>query len=94
MSAIWSEDKPDILVLLRLIEETVPVQRIWLDTAEDKETPTTGFAGAPDSEVTEMLSSTFEALVKFRGLSPAEARERLSRTPHSTGISIWFQTLK
>jgi hypothetical protein len=73
--------KSDILVLLRLIEETVPVQRIWLDTAEDKETPRTGFAGAPDSEVMETLSSMFEALVKFRGLSPTEARERLGRTP-------------
>ena len=73
--------KPDILALLRLIEETVPVQRIWLDTAEDKETPRTGFAGAPDNEVMETLSSMFEALVKFRRLSPAEARERLGRTP-------------
>lgn len=73
--------KPDILALLRLIEETVPVQRIWLDTAEDKETPRTGFAGAPDDEVMETLSSIFEALVKFRGLNPTEARERLGRTP-------------
>lgn len=73
--------KPDILALLRLIEETVPVQRIWLDTAEDKETPRTGFAGAPDDEVMETLNSMFGALVKFRGLSPSEARERLGRTP-------------
>lgn len=73
--------KPDILALLRLIEETVPVQRIWLDTAEDKETPRTGFTGAADNEVMETLSSMFEALVKFRGLSRTEARERLGRTP-------------
>ncbi len=73
--------KPDILALLRLIEETVPVQRIWLDTAEGKETPRTGFSGAPDSEVVETLSAMFEALVRFRGLDPAEARERLARTP-------------
>lgn len=73
--------KPDILALLRLIEETVPVQRIWLDTAEDKETPRTGFAGAPEDEVMETLNSMFDALVKFRGLSPSEARERLGRTP-------------
>jgi hypothetical protein len=73
--------KPDIISLLRLIEETVPVQRIWLDTAEDKETPRTGFAGTPDSEVMETLSALFGALVKFRGLSPAEARDRLGRTP-------------
>ena len=73
--------KPDIVAALRLIEETVPVQRIWLDTAEDKETPRMGFAGVPDKEVMETLSSLFEALVKFRGLSPADARARIRRTP-------------
>jgi len=73
--------KADIVSLLRLIEETVPVQRIWLDTAEDKETPRTGFAGAADTEVRETLQSLFMALVKFRGVTPAEARERLLRTP-------------
>ncbi|TGR23336.1 MULTISPECIES: ATP-binding protein [unclassified Mesorhizobium] len=73
--------KADILALLRLIEETVPVQRIWLDTAEDKETPRTCFAGAPEHEVQGTLSSMFEALVRYRGQSPDEARERLGRTP-------------
>jgi hypothetical protein len=73
--------KADISSMLRLIEETVPVQRIWLDTAEDKETPRTGFADAPDIEILETLSSLFEALVQFRGLTPAEARDRLGRTP-------------
>jgi hypothetical protein len=73
--------KPDILALLRLIEETVPVQRIWLDTAEDKETPRTGFTSASEEDVMETLSSIFEALVTFRGLSHADARERLGRTP-------------
>jgi hypothetical protein len=73
--------KSDILALFRLIEETVPVQRIWLDTAEDKETPRTGFAGASPDDVMETLFSLFEALVKFRGLDPSEARNRLARTP-------------
>ncbi|MCY4556486.1 MAG: ATP-binding protein [Chloroflexi bacterium] len=73
--------KADILALLRLIEETVPVQRIWLDTAEDKETPRTGFVGAPETEIQDLLSSMFEALVRHRGLSKDDARERLGRTP-------------
>ncbi|MBE1237992.1 ATP-binding protein [Phaeovibrio sulfidiphilus] len=72
--------KPDILALLRLVEESVPVQRIWLDTAEDKEVPRTGFAEATDREVMEILYPLFEALIS-QGLSNAEARERLSRTP-------------
>lgn len=72
--------KKDLHTLLRLIEETVPVQRIWLDTAEDKETPRTGFSGASEREVLETLNAMFEALVEYRGLSPDEARERLGRT--------------
>lgn len=39
---------PLIKSMLRVIEETVPVQRIWLDTAENKETPRTGFEGEPN----------------------------------------------
>lgn len=72
--------KADIVALLRLVEETVPVQRIWLDTAEDKETPVTGFTDAPKQEIVETLNSMFEALIKFKGLSEAEAKERLART--------------
>ena len=72
--------RDDILSMLRLIEETVPVQRIWLDTAEDKETPRTGFATAPEAEVLETLNTMFEVLVNHRGLSEDEARARLART--------------
>jgi hypothetical protein len=72
--------KADISALLRLIEETVPVQRIWLDTAEDKETPTTGFVGATDEEVREPLAAMFRVLVTHSRLTESEARERLLRT--------------
>lgn len=73
--------KDDIIAMLRLIEETVPVQRIWLDTAEDKETPRTGFTEAAEADVNDTLNSMFTALTKFRGFDPKEARDRLSRTP-------------
>ena len=69
-----------IETMLRCVEETVPVQRIWLDTAEQKETPLTGFAGEPDQEATRVLEVMFRTLVLRRGLSPAAARDRLSRT--------------
>lgn len=73
--------KADLISLLRLIEETVPVQRIWLDTAEQNETPKGDFVAAPSSEIAETLASMFEALVEFRGMDPDEARRRLARTP-------------
>jgi Histidine kinase-, DNA gyrase B-, and HSP90-like ATPase len=72
--------KADILAVLRLVEETVPVQRIWLDTAEDRETPNTGFATAAPEDVRAPLSALFRALVQHSRLTEEDARERLLRT--------------
>lgn len=71
---------PQIKAMLRVIEETIPVQRIWLDTAEAKETPRIGFAGAELSEVASVLNVMYRNLVVRKGLSPAAARDQLSRT--------------
>src|SRR5690606_38112773 len=70
----------DIEALLRLVEGTVPVQRIWLDTAEDDEPPVSILDEEADPVLVEMMEAMFDALVHSRGLSGAEARERLSRT--------------
>jgi anti-sigma regulatory factor (Ser/Thr protein kinase) len=72
--------KADLLSLLRLIEETVPVQRIWLDTAEQIEKSTGNFETARSAEIRETLNSLFEALVEFRSMDPEDARHRLART--------------
>lgn len=66
-----------ILAMLRVIEETVPVQRIWLDTAENKETPLTGFSGEPPQEVINVLSTLFRDMVDRKGVSPEIARKSL-----------------
>lgn len=68
---------PQIRVMLRVIEETVPVQRIWLDTAENKEAPRTGFAEEPQTEVVNILEILYSNMVQLKGMSPALARERL-----------------
>lgn len=70
----------DIEALLRLVEGTVPVQRIWLDTAEDDEPPVSILEEEADPALVEMMEAMFDALVHSRGLSEEEARERLSRT--------------
>ncbi len=69
-----------VLAMLRVIEETVPVQRIWLDTTEARETPRTGFAGQAPKEVSEVLTVMYRNMVLRKGLSPALARERLFGT--------------
>lgn len=66
-----------IVAMLRVIEETVPVQRIWLDTAENKETPLTGFSGEPPQEVINVLSTLFRDMVDRKGLDPEIARKSL-----------------
>jgi len=71
---------PQIRAMIRVIEETVPVQRIWLDTAEGKETPRTGFSGDSATEVRSVLSTVYRNLVLRKGVSPELARERLLHT--------------
>lgn len=71
---------PLVKAMLRVIEETVPVQRIWLDTAENKETPRTGFEGEPNAAVIEVASVLFNDLIERKGLSVDEARISMLRT--------------
>ena len=71
---------PQIKAMLRVIEETIPVQRIWLDTAEAKETPSTGFENSALIEMKNILNIVFRSLVNKKGISPSVARERLLNT--------------
>jgi hypothetical protein len=71
--------QPLVKSMLRVIEETVPVQRIWLDTAENKETPRTGFEGEPNEAVIEVARVLFDDLIERKGLSAADARRSMLR---------------
>ncbi len=71
---------PQIRAMLRVIEETVPVQRIWLDTTEGKEVPRTGFVGEAPAEVVAVLEVMFRNMIEKKGLPPHLAREQLLRT--------------
>lgn len=69
-----------VQAMIRVIEETVPVQRIWLDTVEAKEIPRTGFATSAPEEVLAVLSHVFCSLVLRKGMSEQRAREHLLET--------------
>lgn len=69
-----------VRAMLRVLEETVPVQRIWLDTAENKDTPRTGFDGEPPEQVLEVLRMLFEDMTGRRGMSADAAKRALSST--------------
>jgi hypothetical protein len=69
-----------IKAMLRVIEETVPVQRIWLDTAEGKDVPRTQFSDNPTSEVLSVLEVMYRNMITRKGMSPLAAKELLRRT--------------
>jgi hypothetical protein len=71
---------PLVKAMLRVVEETVPVQRIWLDTAENRDTPLTGFAGEASAEVVEILKTLFDDMIGRRGMSRALAKKTLLTT--------------
>jgi hypothetical protein len=59
------------------------VQRIWLDTAENKDTPKTGFSGEPPeavSTVRVLLTLSTADMIGRRGMSPEAAVRALRRT--------------
>lgn len=68
-----------IMAMLRVIEESVPVQRIWLDTAENKDTPKTGFGEPPDA-VAKVLDTLFADMIGRRGMSIDAAKRALLST--------------
>lgn len=72
--------EPLIKSMLRVLEETIPVQRIWLDTTEARETPRTGFDSEPPIAVQSVLEVVYANMIQRKGLSSAFARQRLLAT--------------
>jgi hypothetical protein len=68
---------PQLRAMLRIIEETVPVQRIWIDTAENKDTPCTGFEKTPQQEVSSILMIMYRNMIEKKGYSSSAAKEQL-----------------
>jgi hypothetical protein len=66
--------------MLRIIEGTLPVQRIWLDAAEAREAPLAPSSREISEELRLVLDVLYRNLVRRKGLSPAFAREQLLRT--------------
>lgn len=71
---------PAIKAMLSVVEATVPVQRIWLDTAEHKEPPRNRYEGAPSAEIQEVAETLFEDMITRRGMSDESAKRMLLAT--------------
>lgn len=68
--------QPVIRSLLRLLEETVPVQQIWIDSSTEPENQAQPFDGIPSEQVLEIMTQIYRALRKS-GMSEEQARDRL-----------------
>ena len=65
--------------VLRLIEEYVPVQQIWVDMAEGDESQSAPFEAAKDREIVELIRALYRALLDW-GLNHEQALEHLAST--------------
>jgi hypothetical protein len=68
--------QPTIRALLRLLEETVPVQQIWIDNSTEPEKQTQPFDGTPSEEIVEVMIQIYHALRK-NGMTEDQARARI-----------------
>ncbi len=69
----------ELLALLSLIETSVPVVRIWLDTTESSEKDELPGASVPNDAMKQILSTVYRSMLN-RGMSPQEARNKLKKT--------------
>lgn len=71
---------PAVKAMLQVVQETVPVQRIWLDTEEQKDTPKNRFSDDPPENLKQVLKDLFFAMTNYQGLSEFAAVEQLKQT--------------
>lgn len=65
--------------MLRLLEETVPIERIWIDAAEKDQSHLAPFEAADDKEVLGLARQTYKALTEAAGCSQEDALDRLAK---------------
>ena len=69
---------PGIETMLRIIEETVPVQQIWLDVTESPQEVAAPFHGSQSKERRIVISTAYDTVRRNLGLSHEQTVERLS----------------
>jgi hypothetical protein len=64
-------------VMLRVLEETVPVQQIWLDAAEYPDAPAAPFQSTDDVRLRRVIEIAYKSLRRQSQLSHEKAVEQL-----------------
>lgn len=78
LSSLDDEDN-SIASFFRLLENTVPVEKIWIDTVEQGELPATPFSGETRLQIRALARDLLASLMRGRGLSEDDARAQLRR---------------
>lgn len=85
LSSIPSECSDPLEAALTIIEETVPVEQIWLDTAERPEETAAAFHGSTSSQVRGVIQLAYNALRLNRNCNHEEAVELLLSSEEFAG---------
>ena len=72
--------KEAVVAMLRILEETMPVQRVWIDTVEKGEIHKGAFEGTPSADIQAVLEVLYRHLVETVGLDGCSARSQLLKT--------------
>jgi hypothetical protein len=83
--------QPAIRALLRLLEETVPVQQIWIDNTEP-EKQAQPFDDTPSEQVLEVMVEIYRALRKS-GMTQEQARDRILKMEPFQHFDTLIKTL-
>lgn len=73
IQSLSSSKRRELDTLLRLVEETVPVQRIWIDTAENQDGAALPFAGETSEDLKKVILLCHLAQTEYRGLNDEAA---------------------
>ena len=78
VQSLSEHKRNELEVLLRLIEETVPVQRIWIDSAENQEGAAVPFSAEPSQRLRKLLLLCYETKVRMDKVGSEEAWDVLA----------------
>ena len=84
IECLRSDAEAQLETLLRLIEETVPVQRIWIDTADNQDGVAGPFEGEAQQKLRKHIQICHEVLC-LHGLDPVKVWDQISAFPAFLG---------
>ena len=85
LQSVGPEASKDLKAALRIIEETVPVEQIWLDAAEKPDETSQPFHGSTSKQIRALIVIAYKALRRNRQVSHKEALQLLSRCEEFAG---------